>query len=158
MSLVKHNPKRLFIAAGNGRSARAVINDIKGLAPEVEVVLVEYSLASFESIVKAAGKIGSNTDRLDLLYGNAGIMGAPPGLTVDGYEAHFGDHHLGHTLFIQMLFPKPLESTVIQPDVRINSTTSDGYRFHAPEDVTFKDLRTTQLNLPFLSSLGGRDS
>jgi len=70
-SLAKHNPKRLFIAARNGKGAGAVINDIKRMAPEVEVVFVECDLASFWSVKEAAGRISSSTDRLDVLFCNA---------------------------------------------------------------------------------------
>lgn len=128
------------------------------LTPHVEFVFVECDLGSLASVSKAANEIVSSTDRLDLFFCNAGILGAPPGLTADGYEIHFGVNHLGHALLIKLLLPTLLHTANFQPDVRVVTTASDGYRFHASEGIIFRDLRTTQLNLSVLSSLGGKDS
>ncbi|PVH84383.1 NAD(P)-binding protein [Cadophora sp. DSE1049] len=141
LSLAKHNPQRLFIAARNAKTAGSVINDIKQLAPQLEIEIsaqAPTALTCFSAML--------------------GFWVPPPGLTVDGYEIHFGVNHLGHALLVQLLLPKLLETTVVQPDVRVIVTTSDGYRFHAAEGIAFKDLRTTQLKLSFLNSLGGKDS
>ncbi|KAG4429924.1 hypothetical protein IFR05_014585 [Cadophora sp. M221] len=158
LSLTKHNPKRLFIAARNAKTAELAVNDIKKLAPNIEFVFIECDLGSLASVSKAANEIASSTDRLDLLFCNAGILGAPPGLTADGYEIHFGVNHLGHALLIKKLLPTLLNTATFQLDVRVVITASDGYRFHASEGIIFRDLRTTQLNLSVLSSLGGKDS
>ncbi|KAG4414880.1 hypothetical protein IFR04_011956 [Cadophora malorum] len=141
-SLAKHNPKRLFIAARNGKSAGAVINDIKRMAPEVEVVFVESQALTVLTYFSA------------MLWN----LGASPGMTSDEYEIHFGVNYLGHALLVQILLPKLLGTTVVQPDVRVITSTSEGYRFHAAEGIVSKDLHPTQLNLSFLSSLGGKDS
>lgn len=127
------------------------------LAPEVDVTFVECDLGSLQS-VKAVQQVVSTAGRLDLLFCNAGILGAPPGVTEDGYEVHFAVNHLGHALLIKLLLPTLLKTAVIQPDIRVITTTSDGYRFHKAEGIVFKDLDTPQLNLSFLSSIGGKDS
>ena len=85
-------------------------------------------------------------------------LGASAGMTSDEYELHFGVNYLGHALLVQILLRKLLGTTVVQPDVRVITSTSEGYRFHAAEGIVFKDLHPTQLNLSFLSSLGGKDS
>ncbi|KAL2073155.1 hypothetical protein VTL71DRAFT_10479 [Oculimacula yallundae] len=158
ISLAKHNPKRLLIAARNAKSAESVIFELKALAPLVDCTFIECDLGSLASISKAAKEIVSRTDRLDLLFCNAGILGHPPGLTEDVYEIHFGVNHLGHALLIKQLLPVLLRTAIFQPDVRVIVTSSDGYRFHASEGIVFKDLRTRQLNLSILSSFGGKDS
>lgn len=89
LSLAKHDPKRILIAARNAKTAESVINDIKKLA-HVETTFIECDLGSLASISKAAKEIISRTDRLDLLFCNAGILGAPPGLTANGYGSILG--------------------------------------------------------------------
>lgn len=90
---------------------------------------------------------------------NAGILqpSGPPGLTEDGFELQFGTNHLGHALLIKLLLPLLLKTAEPHSDVRIVSTSSDGYRFHSADGIVFEDLRTTQENLRIFGfkSLGG---
>ncbi|KAH7356661.1 hypothetical protein BKA65DRAFT_495151 [Rhexocercosporidium sp. MPI-PUGE-AT-0058] len=146
------------MVARNAKTAESAITDIRKLAPSVEFAFVECDLGFLASVSKAAKEINLRTDRLDLLFCNAGILGAPLGLTVDGYEIRFGENHLGHALLVKLLLPRLLNTTTFQPDVRVVTTSSDWYRFHTSKGIVFRYLRTTQLNLSVLSSLGGKDS
>ena len=114
--------------------------------PNVPITFIECDLASLASVEKAANKFTSETQRLDVLMCNAGIMAQPPGLTEDGYELHFGTNHLGHALLIKLLLPTMLR-TAEEPnsDVRIVILTSAGFRATPMANgIVFKDLRTTQ--------------
>lgn len=135
LSVAKHNHKRTFIAACNATIAESVKNDIKSLAPQLETVFVECDLGSLQTVTDVAGKINSSNERFDLHFCNAGNLGASPGLTVDGYEVHIGVNHLGRALFVQLLLPQLLETTVLQLHVRVVVTTSDRYRLRAAEGV-----------------------
>ncbi|CZT13054.1 uncharacterized protein RCO7_04251 [Rhynchosporium graminicola] len=126
--------------------------DIPDLPGRV-ILVTDGSLAS---VNKAAKQTVSSTDRLDLLFCNAGILGAPPGS--DAYEVHFGVNHLRHGLLIKHHLSTLLNTATYQTDVRVVIASSDEYRFHASEGIILRDLRTTQLNLSIFSSLGGKDS
>jgi retinol dehydrogenase 12 len=119
------------------------------------VTFVECNLGSFASIQRATVQILSSAQRLDILLCNAGILDAPLSLSEDGYEIHFGVNYLGHALLIKLLLPLLLNTTEIQPDVRVVLLGSSGYRFHDSRGIIFKDLRTTQQNLTLLGMFGG---
>ena len=67
--------------------------------------------------VRAAAERAAAEPRLDVLVNNAGIMGAPRTLTVDGFEAQFAVNHLGTFALTARLLPK-LEETEGQPGRR----------------------------------------
>lgn len=123
-------PAKIFMAARNLDKARAAIEDIKKAAPDspTEIVPLQLDLASFDSIKAAAREFLRQSDRLDVLMLNAGIMAAPPGQTKEGYEIQFGTNHVGHFLFTKLLLPV-LRATAARPekpDVRVVVLTSAG--------------------------------
>ncbi|KAF8862372.1 short-chain dehydrogenase/reductase [Acephala macrosclerotiorum] len=154
LALAKHNPSVLYIAARNLKASESTIAELEKSAPNTTAIFVPCDLASLASVQKAAQEVLLTTPRLDLLFCNAGILGAPPSLTKDGYEIHFGVNHLGHALLIKLLMPVLLRTAELPSDVRVVVTSSDGYRFHASDGVVFKDLRTTQENLTFMGKFG----
>lgn len=155
LALAKHQPDKIYIAARNQQTSDATIAKIKSISPDTPVVFIRCDLGSLASVVAAAKEVSTSTQRLDLLFCNAGILGAPPSLTKDGYEVHFGVNHLGHALPIKLLMPLLLKTSKIPSDVRVVTSSSDGYRFHASEGIVFRDLRSTQENLAFLGMFGG---
>jgi NAD(P)-dependent dehydrogenase (short-subunit alcohol dehydrogenase family) len=113
--------------------------------PNANIVFVACDLTSLASVKAAAERVLAETDRLDVLMCNAGIMATPPGLTQDGYELQFGVNHLGHALLIQKLLPT-LRRIAISPggDVRIVILTSHRFRGHPSGGILFDTLQTTQ--------------
>jgi NAD(P)-dependent dehydrogenase (short-subunit alcohol dehydrogenase family) len=68
--------------------------------------LVELDLADLDSVRRAASDVRDRTgDALHLLMNNAGVMGTPPGVTVDGFETQIGTNHLGHAALTWLLMP-----------------------------------------------------
>lgn len=121
-------PAKIFLAARSVEKAEAAIEDIKHAVPEANIVPLQLDLASFDSIKSAARTFLSQSDRLDLLMLNAGIMATPPGQTKEGYEIQFGTNHVGHFLLTKLLLPV-LRATAAaarpeKPDVRIVVLTS----------------------------------
>lgn len=51
-------------------------------------------------------QFAANVDVVDVLVNNAGIMGVPYALTVDGFESHIGTNHFGHFTLTNLLLPK----------------------------------------------------
>ncbi|MBM7084733.1 oxidoreductase [Micromonospora humidisoli] len=80
---------------GRGRAAAA---DLPGRA-EVR----RLDLADLSSVRAFAA---AWTEPVDVLINNAGVMMPPPGLTVDGFEPHFGINHLGHFALTNLLLPR----------------------------------------------------
>jgi NAD(P)-dependent dehydrogenase (short-subunit alcohol dehydrogenase family) len=68
--------------------------------------LVELDLADLDSVRRAAADVRDRTgDALHVLMNNAGVMGTPYGLTVDGFETQMGTNHLGHAALTWLLMP-----------------------------------------------------
>ncbi|MDT7707164.1 MAG: hypothetical protein QOG20_2771 [Pseudonocardiales bacterium] len=68
--------------------------------------LVELDLTDLDSVRRAAADVRLRTgDALHVLMNNAGVMGTPPGMTVDGFETQIGTNHLGHAALTWLLMP-----------------------------------------------------
>ncbi|KAI0977587.1 hypothetical protein F4678DRAFT_455738 [Xylaria arbuscula] len=106
-------------------TSEAAVSEVKIQSPGVSASFLELDLASLDSVKNAAQLVASSSDRLDLLFLNAGIMGHPAALTQDGYEIHFGTNHLGYALLLKLLTTL-LVITSHRYDVRVVSLTSWG--------------------------------
>jgi NAD(P)-dependent dehydrogenase (short-subunit alcohol dehydrogenase family) len=53
-----------------------------------------------------------DTDQVDVLVNNAGIMATRHGVTVDGFEGQMGTNHLGHFALTNLLLPKLTDRVV----------------------------------------------
>lgn len=143
-----------------GEAAAAKIRASVGSAADVSVSEVDVS--SLESVRAAAERLNTELDRLDLCINNAGIMGAPPQLSVDNIELQFASNHLGHFALTGLLLPLLLEtggSRVVSVSslaatsgslIDYDPTTLDGYD-------RFKVYGTTKLaNQAFTAELDRR--
>jgi len=67
---------------------------------------VALDLADLDSVRRAAAEVRERTDdTLDVLMNNAGVMGVPPEITVDGFERQIATNHLGHAALTWLLMP-----------------------------------------------------
>ncbi|KAL6922429.1 hypothetical protein ACHAPO_010851 [Fusarium lateritium] len=107
LQLAKHNPSTIFITARTEQRGNAAIKEIQDAVPDFkgQIKFLELDLSSFESIKKGATAFTSQSDRLDILMNNAGLMATPAGLTADGYEVQFGANYMGPALFTKLLLP-----------------------------------------------------
>jgi retinol dehydrogenase-12 len=78
LELAKHSPAQLWIAARNIESGKETVEKIKSIAPSVDVVFLHMDLTSFDSIKDAAKTVLAETQRMDILMLNAGIVSLPP--------------------------------------------------------------------------------
>ncbi|KAK1756721.1 hypothetical protein QBC47DRAFT_421866 [Echria macrotheca] len=128
LEFARHNPHQIWLAARNPQRAQEAADEIREIVPDAPIRLLELDLSSFESIKKAVNTFLSQSDRLDILMCNAGIMAAPAGLTRDGYEIQFGTNHLGHALLTKLLLPTLLRTAAMpDTDVRVISLSSRGH-------------------------------
>lgn len=143
LQLAKHHPRQIIMASRSQVKAEAAIAEIEALVPDAKIAFLPVDLASFASIKKAAASVIQEYDRLDVLLNNAGMMGVPPGLTEDGYEAHFGSNHMGPALLTKLLLPL-LSKTSEEPDsdVRIVQLSSSGYQWSPAGGLQFDQLKT----------------
>ncbi|KAF4549932.1 Nascent polypeptide-associated complex subunit beta [Elsinoe fawcettii] len=125
---VKHNPKKVFLAARTESKALAAIEEIKRETPNANVEYLHLDLSDFKSVEKAVNGFNSRTDRLDILMNNAGILATDYATTAQGYESSLGTNHLGHALLTKLLLPTLLRTAEdSSADVRIVNLSSMGH-------------------------------
>lgn len=126
--LAKHNPERIFLGARTAKRGNAAVQEIEADVPAIKgkITYLEMDLSSFASLKKAAAFVESQTDHLDVLMNNAGLMAQPAGLTEDGYEVQFGANYMGPALFTRLLMPL-LQRSAEKPgsDVRVVNLSSE---------------------------------
>ncbi|KAI9754493.1 MAG: hypothetical protein M4579_004663 [Chaenotheca gracillima] len=146
LQLAKHKPAQIFLASRTPSKGEAAVADIKKAVPEANVTHLSLDLASLDSVKAAAKSFLAQSQRLDILINNAGIMAVPPGTTADGYEIQFGTNHIGHAALTKLLLPTLLSTASKSPEsaVRIINLSSEGHRF-AP---TATGINLTDLTLP----------
>jgi len=128
LRLAKHNPAQIFLCSRDVGKAEAAIKDIQAQHPTKAIKVLQLDLASFQSVSAAAKSFSEQSDRLDILINNAGIMGVPNGTTKDGYELQLGTNHLGHALFTKLLLPTMLKTAESKDaDVRIVNLSSGAH-------------------------------
>ncbi|KAI9657463.1 MAG: hypothetical protein M1821_003145 [Bathelium mastoideum] len=138
LQLAKHNPANIFLAARTQSKAEAAIADIKNQVPDATITYLPLDLASFPSIAHAAQLFQSQSNRLDILIHNAGIMAVPFALTSQNHEIQFGTNHVGPFLLTRLLLPTLL-STAKEPnaDVRIVALSSSAHQMAPPPGIIF---------------------
>ena len=108
------------------RIARAEA-DIRAAASGGTVDMLRADLSLMAAVKQTAHDIAALTDRIDVLFNNAGGMPNALVLTSEGYEASFAGNHLGPFLLTRLLLPLLHATAVGMPagSVRIINTASD---------------------------------
>ncbi|KAF2269423.1 dehydrogenase with different specificitie [Lojkania enalia] len=143
VQLVKHNPDRIYFTGRNASSAENVIQSAKDTNPNVQVTFVACDFTSLQSVYEAGKRVTNESQRLDILICNAGVMAIPKTTTKDGYEVQFGVNHLAHALLIKTLLPLMLHTTTLSDaSVRIVILSSLGFR--GASTIDFPRLKSEQ--------------
>jgi NAD(P)-dependent dehydrogenase (short-subunit alcohol dehydrogenase family) len=105
-------------------------------------------MTNLPSVKACAEKFLAQSNRLDVLMANAGIMAVDAALTEDGYEVQFQVNHLAHALLMKMLLPT-LRSTAALPDgdARVISLSSLAHDLAPKMGIDFATLKTEQSHL-----------
>lgn len=111
--------------------------------PNANITFLHLDLASLESVKEAADTFNAQSDRLDVLINNAGVMALPASTTKDGYEIQFGTNHIGHFYFTKLLMPTLQRTAESQRDVRIVNLSSEGHRLPPRSGLALKDARSS---------------
>ncbi|KAH7128909.1 hypothetical protein EDB81DRAFT_906614 [Dactylonectria macrodidyma] len=143
LELAKHGPKHIFMASRSIEKGDAAAVEARSQAsPGTQVSNLELDLTSFESIKKAVKDFLSVSDRLDILYLNAGVLGAPAALTKEGYEIQMGTNHVGHAVLLKLLTPILLKTAKTSTKPRVVSVASMGYKYCDPPQIALDSLKT----------------
>ncbi|KAK0666972.1 putative retinol dehydrogenase [Cercophora samala] len=146
-ALLQHSPSppaRIWLASRDIDRIQSAINEIASavpLAPTIITPLV-LDLASLESVKHAAERVLRESERLDIMILNAGVMAMPVGVTQDGYEVHWGINHMGHAALTKLLMPLLLKTVDMQEvkDVRIVAVSSGGHK--SSPQIDFAKVKT----------------
>lgn len=127
--LAKHEPSHIYLAARTPSKGEAAAAAVKQALPHANITFLPLDLASFDSISSAARLFKRQSQRLDVLINNAGVMALPPGTTSEGYEIQLGTNHVGHALLTRLLLPTMLSTAKEKnSDVRIIHLTSEAHQ------------------------------
>ncbi len=95
--------ERVIIGCRNAAKADAAVAEVTRRVPDALIEQVPLDLASFESIRMAAARIVDETEVVDVLINNAGLILTERTETAEGFETQFGVNHLGHFLLTMLL-------------------------------------------------------
>ncbi|KAH7082852.1 hypothetical protein BKA63DRAFT_583982 [Paraphoma chrysanthemicola] len=144
LELAKHNPSKIYLASRNAARGIEAIDLIKMEVPKAPVTLLLCDLSSLHSIQQAAQQIRSESQYLDILICNAGVVACPKATSEDGYEIQFATNHLGHALLIKLLIPLLRKASKERGDARVVSIASPGFNFSPKGGIQFNTLRSEQ--------------
>ena len=116
----------LYLTARNLEKAKTALGD---LVESDRVHLLELDLESLESVRSCAKKFLSESEKLNILICNAGVMCTPEGRTKDGFETQFGTNHLSHFLLFNLLVPALRKGATSNRAARVVILSSLAHRF-----------------------------
>lgn len=135
----------LFLTARDNKKLEDVIEDIvtksttfkdSGDKPP-RPVGINMHLDSFKSVREGAKEILKQTDVVNLLVNNAGVMASPYATTQDGLEMQLGTNHYAHFLLFQELKDALLKGATSETPSRVINVSSDG---HLMTGILFDDI------------------
>ncbi|KAK4197365.1 putative retinol dehydrogenase [Triangularia verruculosa] len=151
-ALLQHSPSppaRIWLASRDIGRIQSAINEIATAVPLASTIIVPLvlDLASLQSVKAAAEKVLRESERLDIVILNAGVMAMPVGLTQDGYEVHWGINHMGHAALTKLLMPLLIKTAEMQErkDVRIVAVSSGAHKSSPKLDFSHvkTDMKTS---------------
>ncbi|GJD01355.1 about the patent is no further information available [Colletotrichum higginsianum] len=116
----------VFGTARDLDKARATLGDLSNAA---NVRLLKMDLASLASVREAAAEFSAQSDTLNLLVCNAGILQLDENArTADGFEMHLGVNHFAHFLLFDLLKDIIVKSSTPGANSRVVTVTSSGHK------------------------------
>ncbi|WP_139983467.1 SDR family NAD(P)-dependent oxidoreductase [Nocardioides litoris] len=98
---------------GRGATARDDVLASEGRAAAERVEVGRLDVADLASVRDFADGVGP----VDVVVGNAGVLGVPFGLSPDGVELHLATNHLGHVALALRLLPRLTDRVVVVSSV-----------------------------------------
>ncbi|WP_205472830.1 oxidoreductase [Nocardioides sp. SYSU D00038] len=120
-----------------GETAAALREEV----PAAEVVELQLDLADLTSVRRAAAE-AATLGPLHVLVNNAGVMGTPPGRTVDGLDLQLGTNHYGPFLLTGLLWPQLVAAGSQGEAARVVAVSSTMHRI--ARSAPLRDPRSTE--------------
>lgn len=96
---------RVVLAGRDRARLDEAVDAVRAAAPQAETGTLVLDLSDLASVRSAARRI-AETESIDLLFNNAGVMNVPTRRTTrDGFEMTVGTNHLGHFAFDAQVWP-----------------------------------------------------
>ena len=102
---------------------------------------LEIHLDSLDSVRKGAEEFKKQSNQLNILINNAGVMACPFSKTKDDFELQIGTNHFAHFLLFQELKPLLLSSTTSDFHSRVINLSSAGHRMGG---IRFDDINFSE--------------
>lgn len=115
---------RVFLLNRDSPRAQSALARLQQEVPDGAFEAIVCDLQNFDSVRAAAQTLKSQSERLDVLCNNAGVMALPERRTQDGYEVQMQTNCIAHFLLTRELFPLLEKSE----DARIVNHTSGARR------------------------------
>jgi len=133
----------VYITVRDAAKGQKVIDDIlkSDLTNKAPIHMIEMTLDDLGSVRQCAEAFLKQSDRLNLLICNAGVMATPFALTRDGYETQFATNYLSHFLLFQLLKPVLLAASTPAYNSRVVMLSSESHRMG---EVRFHDINFTK--------------
>jgi NAD(P)-dependent dehydrogenase (short-subunit alcohol dehydrogenase family) len=95
---------KVIMACRSLEKGGTAVARIESQNPKGQLNLKQLDLADLKSVTRFANDFLAESERLDILINNAGVMAIPYQQTADGFEMQFGTNHLGHFALTGKLF------------------------------------------------------
>ncbi|KAK3676534.1 hypothetical protein LTR78_003810 [Recurvomyces mirabilis] len=125
----------------NLEKGQKAVDDVKAKTQGGKITLIEMDLESLASVKAGAEEILKQTDNINILINNAGVMATPQGKTNNGFETQFGTCHVAHFYLFQLLKDTLLKSSTPDFPSRVVCVSSIGHRCG---EVRFDDYNFEQ--------------
>ena len=96
---------QVFVHARTEERGKTVLDELKNSAPNANFSLVTGDVSSMEQVKSLAKQVKEQTDTLDVLWNNAGLMLNERQVSVDGWEKTMAINHLAPFVLTRELIP-----------------------------------------------------
>lgn len=112
LHFARNNASRIIIASRNQAkceaAAQKVYADVPSFRGKVDVMIVNFS--SFQSVISFCDQVKKDTDRLDIVVANAGMLSLKYKTTSDGWEEVLQVNDLSTGFMSLLLLPKLVQT------------------------------------------------